>query len=227
MKNFADLIKESFKIYKQRIVSILFLMLIFWGLIMILGILISFIEPGGIIENGGYLAVLLLLGICSLMIFLSTSIGFSLVLLAIKPVGTKLKEIFQEVWKKLWQYILVTILVGFFVMITSFLLIIPGIIVGVYLTFSSYVFVIEEEKGMNALKRSWNLVKGNWWKVFGRITLLNIIICAIYAILISIDDLLGSVFQCLFMPFSVIFMYLIYSELKKSKEIQVQAPIQI
>ncbi|HZI95656.1 MAG TPA: hypothetical protein VFD40_00520, partial [Candidatus Paceibacterota bacterium] len=65
MKNFADLIKESFKIYKQRIVSILFLMLIFWGLIMILGILISFIEPGGIIENGGYLAVLLLLGICS------------------------------------------------------------------------------------------------------------------------------------------------------------------
>ena len=227
MKNFTTLVKEGFEIYKQKIVSILPLMLIFWGLIMILGILISFIAPGGIIENSGYLAVLLILGIYLLMIFLSTFIGFSLVLLVIKPVRTKLKEIFQEVWKKLWQYFLVTILVGFFVIITSFLLIIPGIIVGVYLTFSSFVFIIEEEKGINALKRSWNLVKGNWWKVFGRIILLNIIIGAIYTILISINDLLGGVFQCFSMPFGIIFMYLIYLELKESKEIQASTPIEI
>jgi len=227
MKNFTTLVKEGFEIYKQKIVSILPLMLIFWGLIMILGILISFIAPGGIIENSGYLAVLLILGIYLLMIFLSTFIGFSLVLLVIKPVRTKLKEIFQEVWKKLWQYLLVTILVGFFVIITSFLLIIPGIIVGVYLTFSSFVFIIEAEKGINALKRSWNLVKGNWWKVFGRIILLNIIIGVIYTILISINDSLGSVFQCLSIPFSIIFMYLIYLELKKYKEIQASTPIQI
>jgi len=227
MKNFTTLVKESFEIYKQKIASILILILIFWGLITVLGILISFISPGDIIENGGYLAVLLILGICLLMIFLSTFIGFSLMILVIKPVGTKLKEIFQEVWKKLWQYFLVTILVGFFVMITSFFLIIPGVIVGVYLAFSSFVLIIEAEKGINALRCSWNLVKGNWWKVFGRIILLNIIIGVIYIILISINDSLGSVFQCLSMPFSIIFMYLIYSELKKSKEIQAPTPIQI
>ena len=227
MKNFADLIKESFEIYRQKIASILILMLIFSGLIMIFGILVSFVAPGDIIENGGYLGVLLILGIYLFMIFLSTFIGFSLMLLVIKPVGIKLKEIFQEVWKKLWQYLLIAILVGFFVMITSFLLIIPGIIVGVYLAFSSFVFIIEEEKGINALKRSWNLVKGNWWKVFGRIILLNIIIGAIYTILISINDLLGGVFQCFSMPFGIIFMYLIYLELKKSKEIQVSTPIEI
>jgi len=227
MKNFTTLVKEGFEIYKQKIASILILILIFWVLTTILGILISFITPGGIIENGGYLAVLLILGTYLLMIFLSTFIGFSLVLLVIKPVGTKLKEIFQEVWKKLWQYLLVTILVVFFVMITSFLLIIPGIIVGVYLAFSSFVLIIEGEKGINALKRSWNLVKGNWWKVFGRIILLNIIIGVIYAILISINDSLGSVFQYLSMPFSIIFMYLIYLELKKSKEIRAPTPIQI
>jgi len=227
MKNFADLIKESFEIYRQKIASILILMLIFSGLIMIFGILVSFVAPGDIIENGGYLGVLLILGIYLFMIFLSTFIGFSLMLLVIKPVGIKLKEIFQEVWKKLWQYLLIAILVGFFVMITSFLLIIPGIIVGVYLAFSSFVFIIEEEKGINALKRSWNLVKGNWWKVFGRIILLNIIIGAIYTILISINDLLGGVFQCFSMPFGIIFMYLIYLELKESKEIQASTPIEI
>jgi len=226
MKNFTTLVEEGFKIYKQKIASILILMLIFSGLIMILSILISFISPEGIIENGGYLAVLLIFGIYLLMIFLSTFIGFSLVLLVTKPVETKLKEIFQEVWKKLWQYLLVTILVGFFMMTASFLLIIPGIIVGVYLAFSSFAFIIEGEKGINALKRSWDLVNGNWWKVFGRIILLNIIIGVIYATLILINDSLGNVFQCLSMPFGIIFMYLIYLELKKSKGIQVPTQIQ-
>ena len=236
MKNFADLIKESFEIYRQKIASILILMLIFSGLIMIFGILVSFVAPGDIIENGGYLGVLLILGIYLFMIFLSTFIGFSLMLLVIKPVGIKLKEIFQEVWKKLWQYLLIAILVGFFVMITSFLLIIPGIIVGVYLAFSSFVFIIEEEKGINALKRSWNLVKGNWWKVFGRIMLLVLVFGILFSILGLVDLLLPLLLPivflyallmhfCMFgcvMPFSIIFSYLIYLGLKKSKEVQIQ-----
>jgi len=145
-------------------------------------------------------------------------IGLSFLICVIKPAGTKLKEIFQDAWKKLWQYILIVLLVGFFTLLSCFLLFIPGIIVGVYLMFCSYVFVAEGGKGMDVLKRSWALVKGNWWKIFGRIVLLNIVVMIIFSILSSANDLLGSLFQYFCIPFSTIFMYLMYLELKKSKE---------
>jgi len=222
MKNFTTLIKESFEIYKQKIKSILMILLMGWVLIMVFGILTSLISPESIIEKGGYHAVLLILGIFLFIILLSAFITLSFMLLAIKPTGAKLREIFQEVWKKLWQYFWIVVLVGFFTTLSFFFFIIPGLIVGIYLVFSLYVFIAEEGKGMNALKRSWVLVKGNWWKVFGRIFLLNMIFGIIFIILSSINDSLGTIFQYLLMPFNVIFMYSIYLELKKSKTIQIQ-----
>jgi len=222
MKNFTDLIKASFEIYRQKIKSILKLMIIFWGISMIFGVLISLTSPESIIENGGYFALLFVLGLCLSFLFLYSFIMFSFILLAIKPVGTELKEIFQDAWKKLWKYILILLLVSFFTILSFLLLFIPGIIVGIYLMFCSYVFVVEGGKGMNVLKRSWALVKGNWWKVFGRIVLFNVIVMVIFSILKSVNNLLGSLFQYLCIPFSMIFMYLIYLELKKSKEIQTQ-----
>ena len=223
MKNFTVLIKESFEIYKQKIKSILKLMIIFWGLSIIFGILTSLMSPESIIENGGYLALLFVLCLCLFIIFLYSLITFSFILLAVKPVETKLEEIFQDAWEKLWQYILIVLLVGFFTFLSFLLLFIPGIIVGVYFMFCSYILVIEGGKGIDVLKRSWALVKGNWWKVFGRIVLLNIVVMIIFSILSSVNDLLGSLFQYLCIPFSVIFMYLIYLELKKSKEIQIHS----
>jgi len=227
MKNFTTLIKESFEIYKQKIKSILMILIIGWVLTMIFGILMSLISPESIIEKGGYDTALLVLGICLFIISFSALMTFSFIILAIKPVGIKLKEIFQDAWKKLWQYFLVITLVIFFNSLASIFLIIPGMIVGVYLSFSPYIFIMEGEKGMNALKRSWSLVKGNWWQVFGRLILLNIFFGITFIFLDSLNNLLASLFQFLFIPFMIIFTYLIYLELKKSKEIQAPTPIQI
>ena len=124
--------------------------------------------------------------------------------LIMRPVGTSLSEVFKEAWKKLWGYLLITILIWFFIILAYLFFFIPGVIISVYLAFSVFVFIDEEKRNMDALKRSWSLVKGNWWKVFGRVVL-----CLILS-----------------MPFAIIFMYLIYLELKKSKEIQPQAPTQ-
>lgn len=237
MKSFTILIKESFDIYKQKIKPILILLAIFVVVTIILTVLL-----------GGGLFLSLLLAKTSgvsadtfkalafspaLFLFILayafwfTFIGLSFLILAIKPAETRLKEIFQETWRKFGQYLWLVILTSFFIILSSLFFIIPGIIVGTYLTFYSYVFIIEGEKGMSALKRSWALVKGNWWKVFGRLILLNIVFGTIVILLSSINDLLGSVFQSLSMPFGIIFAYLIYLELKRSKEIQAPTPIQI
>ena len=236
MKNFTTLIKESFEIYKQKIKQIL-LILLLCGITIIIfvgllggSIFFSALQLGNI-EN---------LGITNILVFFLLSIGIFLVMglwmafinliftmLAIKPIETKLKEIFQVTWKNLWQYFWIIALTSLFVMLSALFLIIPGLIVGVYLILCPYVLVIEGEKGMNALKRSWNLIKGNWWKVFGRIILLNGVFSIISYILSSINNLLSSVFQLFSLPFYAIFLYLIYLELKKSKEIQAPTTIEI
>jgi len=236
MKNFTTLIKESFEIYKKKIKLILLTLLICWIMVMVLA---------GLLGGGMFFSALQLenkeaLGITNFLLLLLISIGIFLIMglwtafinlvfaiLAIKPAEVKLKEVFQESWRNLLEYFWIILLTGFFVLLSTLFLIIPGIIVGIYLILCPYVFVIEREKGINALKRSWNLIKGNWWKVFGRTILLNGFFGIIFFALGSINDLLSSVFQLFSLPFYAIFLYLIYLELKKSKEIQAPTPIQV
>jgi uncharacterized membrane protein len=152
--------------------------------------------------------------------------GAFFITLMMKPIGTSLIEIAQEAWKKLWQYLLIVMLIWSFIILGLFLFIIPGLIISIYLAFSTFVFIDEGKTNMEALKRSWNLVKGNWWKVLGRWLLLSIVLFFVFVLLGSINNLLGSIFSALSTPFSMIFVYLIYLELKKSKELQPQILIQ-
>ena len=236
MKNFTSLIKESFEIYKQKITPILLILLISGVVITILGVTLGGSMMFSVLQLKETAATEiaealffspLVIGMFLVIVLWIIFIGLTFIILVVKPAGTKLKEIFQEAWRKFGQYFWLVILASIFVVLSTLFFIIPGIIVGTYLTFYSYVFVVEGEKGMNALKRSWNLVKGNWLKVFGRLFLLGIVFNIIYILLSSVHDLLGSVFQFFYMPFSIIFLYLIYLELKKSKEIQAPTPIQV
>jgi len=47
------------------------------------------------------------------------------------------------------------------------LLIVPGIIIAVLLSFSGTAFMLEDKRGPSALSRSKQLVRGNWWYVLG------------------------------------------------------------
>ncbi len=235
MKNFTTLIKESFGVYKQKIIPILLILLISGVVMTILGVslggsmMFSVLKLKDVAATETAKALFfspLVIGMFSAIVLWTIFIGLTFIILTVKPVGTKLKEIFQEAWKKFGQYLWLVILVGFFVVLSSLFFVIPGIIVGTYLTLYSYIFIVEGKRGMKALKHSWKLVEGNWWKVFGRLISLNIVFSLIFFILDSVNNLLGSVFQLFYMPFGIMFLYLIYLELKKSKEIQIQAQTQ-
>jgi len=236
MKNFTTLIKESFEIYKEKITPILLTLLISGVVMTILGVflggnmmfsLLKLKDAAAIETVKALFFSPSVIGMFLAIVLWAIFIRLTFIILIVKPAETELKGIFQETWKKFGQYLWLVILTNFVVILSTIFLIIPGIIVGTYLTFYSYVFIIEGEKGINALKRSWALVKGNWWKVFGRLILLNVIFSTIFILLSSVNDLLGSVFQLFWMPFNLIFLYLIYLELKKSKEIQAPTPIQV
>jgi len=63
-------------------------------------------------------------------------------------------------------YFWVTILAGLAILGGLILLIVPGIIFGVWFTFSGYAVILEDREGLSALRRSKQLVKGNGWYVF-------------------------------------------------------------
>jgi hypothetical protein len=63
------------------------------------------------------------------------------------------------------------------------LLVIPAIVVLFRFVFGSTVLVVEGRKGSKALRRSWRLVKGSFWKVFGTFLLAAIISSIVESIL--------------------------------------------
>lgn len=177
------------------------------------------------------------------MLFLS----LATIVVIIKPKNIQIKEIFREIWRNYWHYIVITVLVSIFISLGFVLFIIPGFILSIYLRFSFYASVDEKRKGIDALKRSWNLVKGNWWKVFGKLVLLSVIVYFISFPVYLIENLLCknlnwcvklyfpptyinnpisiAIVSILTAPFVAIFGYLVYLDLKKSKEMQIAIPV--
>jgi hypothetical protein len=64
----------------------------------------------------------------------------------------------------------ILILIGFIVFI------IPGIYIAVRFTLASQAAVLERRSVTDSLRRSWNLVEGNWWRVLGIIAAVDLLV---------------------------------------------------
>lgn len=67
------------------------------------------------------------------------------------------------------------ILAGLIILGMTLLLIVPGIIWSFYYAFFAYVVVLRGLSGKRALDYSKAMVKGQWWRVFGYLLVINII----------------------------------------------------
>ncbi|MBU0478607.1 DUF4339 domain-containing protein [bacterium] len=102
-----------------------------------------------------------------------------------------IKESYKTGFKKFFPYLWVSALVFMAVAGGLLLLIIPGIIFAVWFSLAGYVRIIEGIGGIAALKRSKQLVKGNWWYVLGAPLVCGIV----YGI-------------CIYVPFGILFAIL-------------------
>ena len=84
-------------------------------------------------------------------------------------------EAYRFGYARMWSILLVSILVGLAVMGAFILLIIPGFFVMTRLFASVPALVVEGMRGRAALRRSWSLVEGSGWRVFGTILLVGLI----------------------------------------------------
>jgi len=139
------------------------------------------------------------------------------------------KEAMANGWPRIISFFWVSFLTGLISIIGFVLLIIPGIIFSVWYVFSKYVFISEGLKGMAALKRSKELVRGFWWKVFWRfvgfgfiVFVVMIPVTVVMEILDSsglmlLGEILGLVLNALIAPLGIVYGFLIYENLKRAK----------
>ncbi|GAI56590.1 unnamed protein product, partial [marine sediment metagenome] len=157
-------------------------------------------------------------------IILATSLisilGTASLISAVKevPKDWKVRGVLKEGWSKYWPFFWVSLLTGLVIGLGFLLFILPGIIFVIWLAFSVYTVICEDKKGFKALSRSRELVKGHWWATAKRIFALMIITFPLSLGAQSIPYLGQFAYMILFTPFSIIYSYLIYQNLKEIKD---------
>lgn len=223
-----DLVAGSIKIYKQYFKKFMFLMLV--GLVAYLpvNLITSWLAVNTSMVVGIILVILFVAAVLFLIYFaIRSQIGMYLVL---KNPTMEFKELFKSTKSLFWKFFGLSLLSGVLIFLWTLLLIIPGIIFGIFYSFVLYLFIFEDVRGMNAIKRSKALVTGYWWAVFGRTCFM--ILVAILASLVlsvpfaflsegtsiySIYNLLQNLVWAVVTPIFLVFSYLMYKDLRRIK----------
>jgi hypothetical protein len=77
-----------------------------------------------------------------------------------------LGEAFRHAFSRLPIFFFVGVLLVLAISVGTILLIIPGIILGVFLLFAPWIVALRGQ-GLQAFQDSIELVKGQWWRIFG------------------------------------------------------------
>lgn len=125
---------------------------------------------------------------------------------------------------RFWPIVLVSILTALAVAGGFILLIIPGFIFLTRFSVSVPVLVVENRRGTTALSRSWDLVTGYSWPVFGTLILAALLTGLVSAVLTVpfaawfLKGLLAGIASTITTPFVALVLALIYFDLRVRKE---------
>ncbi len=122
------------------------------------------------------------------------------------------KEAFQKAKPKVIGHIWLGTLTGLILTGAHLLLIIPGIIFTVWFFFSPFVFIDEDVRGMDALLKSKEYVRGRWFGVCWRLLAIWLI-----SVLVSTIPIVGQLLALFLIPFSFIYTFLVYQDLRETR----------
>ena len=191
---FTEIFKKSWKDYTENFNAIFKFMFLFnlSPLIILYGmqwiwalfdkdVLLIFLNPvlqsRGLINNIPFFIFSIILGIISLFISFFVYAGFTSA--PLKKAKFKFKDLTSEGSSFYFKYLGFTIVMMIFLLGLFILLIIPGIIFLIYWIFGIYVYYEGKNGIRKSLKRSRELVKGRWWRIFGYFILIILILSLI------------------------------------------------
>jgi hypothetical protein len=134
-------------------------------------------------------------------------------------------ESYRFGYRRLWSILLVSILFGLAVFAGLIALVIPGIIIAVRLSVSIPALVVEGKRGTEALGRSWDLVRGYSWPVFGAFVVVLFLTGIVNGLFTAIggdnwflSGLFAGIGSSITTPFTGLVIGLIYFDLRVRKE---------
>lgn len=161
-------------------------------------------------------------------------------LLVKKDYKDEAAETYKETKKLFWPYIGLSLLTGLLILCWTLLLIIPGIIFAFIYSFAVYAFFFEDKRGMAAIRRSREIIKGYFWETMGRLCFLGLVAWIFMAIISAPSEIylsthpsalipensavvqgwnfLTQVISWLVGPIAMLFTYKIYTDLIKIKK---------
>jgi hypothetical protein len=132
-------------------------------------------ETGDVFDPGPLLALLAGLVISGLASLVLTGMLTVVVGEAVLGRPIDLGEVWRRVRPRIGSLIGAAILVFLTVLLGAIALILPGIYLAVGLAFTTPALILEGQSVTTAMGRSRELVKGDWWRVFGILILASII----------------------------------------------------
>lgn len=231
MRSVIDLIKDSlatFKIFAPKFIILQLLQTIMSTISTYILLSLNSHNNGSNVSLLQYIIIFL-----EFFFYIIAQIGQ---LLIIKSSETKksILELLKESMSLFANYFVICFLLLLIIFVGTSFFIAPGLYFGIIFFFSPFIFIFESKKGLAAFKRSKNLVAGNWWKVFLRMSFILIIFYLwtyIFAILLPIklaefnssvayfSSYLVDVGDLFFLPLMLIYFYFIYQDLVKMKDI--------
>ncbi|KKS16746.1 MAG: hypothetical protein UU80_C0017G0037 [candidate division WWE3 bacterium GW2011_GWA1_41_8] len=228
---FKDLLKQSLDIYKKHFFKFIRI-LVLLVLVALAFLLLPFnsMEGSGSTPNISFLITTQL--ISNLVgIFVALWLVFA-IKQALDTGDVIIKEAFRSTLRNLFPYIWVGLLVYFIALPGFFLLIIPGVILAVHLSMSHLVLVDENIKGLNAVIKSMDYVKGKAFWVIGNFIVLTILALVTFVPIMLLFAGFGEFFygiaisliSVLISPIPWIFAFLMFRALKAAKGSYIPAP---
>lgn len=130
--------------------------------------------------------------------------------------GAKFKESFKFIWKNFKPYAWIALFSLLVVIPGIVAFIIPGLIMSVFLMFSLFIFMDDGTKGMAALVKSKEYVKGRFWAIIGRGALFVLVVAGANLVIgILGQPILQPLFNAFVVsPISLCFYWRLFKDVK-------------
>ena len=127
---------------------------------------------------------------------------------------------------RLGPILVVSILVGLATLAGLIVLIIPGIYIGVRLAVSTQALVVEGRRGTEAMRRSWDLVRGHWWHAAFTVLLAGLLTEVVNAVITApfgagawfLQGIAAAIATTVTLPYGALVGVLLYLDLRARKE---------
>jgi Membrane domain of glycerophosphoryl diester phosphodiesterase len=137
-----------------------------------------------------------------------------------------LEQSYRFGFARLGPVLVVSILVGLATLLGLIVFIIPGIYIGVRLAVSIQALVIEDRRGTEAMRRSWDLVGGHWWHAAFTLLVAGLITGVVNAVITApfsagawlLQGIAAAVATTVTLPYGALVGVLLYLDLRARKE---------